>query len=460
MSTQHAVTRGSTAALAEFASSLSFRDVPADVITKAKLCLLDTIGCCIYGSALPPVQKLLQMVMAEGARPVSIVLGTRHRTAPAQAALVNGTSAHAFQLDEVHAGATLHPGSVVVPAAFALAEAAGDVSGADFLTAMLAGYEVGIRVGRATGGRMFRRGYHNQGTTGTIAAATAAARILKLDAHATMHAIGIAASQAAGLMAVQEGANAKAFHCGRASQSGVYAALLAQAGYTGIEHVLDVPYGGFYSTLIEAHEPEKLTQDLGRRWETLEVGFKSSPASNGSITAMHTLQRIMRSHGIAADQISQIYASVSTNTLEHCGWAFDPATLKGVLAAQMNLRYGLAAMALDGEASPTQYAESRIKRADIAAFLPKISVDVREDYDKDPALRLACTLEVRADTGKTYADETLYRPGGIEDPMPVAELERKFIALTSDIVGASRASACMRRIRTLENEPNACILTD
>ena len=460
MSTQDAATGHATATLAAFASTLTFHDIPDAVIAKAKLCLLDTVGCCIYGSALAPVQKLLHMVLAEGARPVSTVLGTPHRIAPAQAALVNGTAAHAFQLDEVHAGATLHPGSVVIPAALALAEAAGGVSGADFLVAMLAGYEVGIRVGRATGGRMFKRGYHNQGTTGTIAAAVAAARILKLDANATMHAMGLAASQAAGLMAVQEGANAKAFHSGRASQSGVYAALLARDGYTGVEDVLDVAYGGFYSTLVDAHDPEKLTQDLGRRWGTLEVGFKSSPASNGSITAMHTLQRILREHSLSADAISKICVSVSTNTLEHCGWPFDPAAMKSVLAAQMNLRYGLAAMALDGEASPVQYSESRITRADIAAFLPKISVRMHDPYDKDPALRLACTLEVESRAGETYVDETLYRPGGIEDPMPAADIDRKFMALASEVIGADRASECMAHIRKLEKEPHVRILAE
>jgi 2-methylcitrate dehydratase PrpD len=442
--------RSATAELAAFAAGLRFADIPSEVVEQAKLCLLDTVGSCIFGTSLPPTQKLLAMVAAEGAAPVASVFGTPVRTSPASAALVNATGGHAFQIDEVHTGATLHPGPVVVPAAIALAEANGEVSGAEFLTAMTAGYEVGIRVGLATGGRMFKRGYHNQGTTGTVAAAAAAARILRLDAHATMHAIGLAASQSAGLMAVQEGANAKAFHSGRASQSGVYAALLAKAGYTGIEHVLDVEYGGFFSTFVDAHEPEKLTKDLGRRWETLKVGFKSSPASNGSITAMATLERIMRTRDLAADDIEHIAAAVSTNTFEHCGWDFDPAAAKGVLAAQMNLRYGLAAMAIDGEATPAQYAERRIGSPDIAAFLPKIEVRAHEAYDKDPALRLACRLEVHARGGETYTEETLYRPGGLEDPMPPEALERKFMMLASSVVGAERAAQCMARIKSLD----------
>ncbi|MDB5862933.1 MAG: MmgE/PrpD family protein, partial [Betaproteobacteria bacterium] len=233
-----------TAALAAFASSLQFRDIPKDVVEKARLCLMDTLGCCVYASTLAPMVKLTKMVMAEGGSGVAAILGTPHRTSVSQAALVNGAAAHAFQLDEVHTGATLHPGSVVVPAVLALAEVVGGLSGEQFIAAMIVGYEVGIRVGQATQGGMFRRGYHNQGTTGAVAAAAAGACALGLDPTRTMHALGLAASQAAGLMAVQEGANAKAFHSGRAAQSGVYAALLARDGYTGIEDVFDVDYGG------------------------------------------------------------------------------------------------------------------------------------------------------------------------------------------------------------------------
>lgn len=457
MTPSHGRAHSATADLAAFASSLQFSDIPVAVIEHAKLCLLDTVGCCIYGSTLAPVRKLLNLVLAEGARPVASILGTADRVSPSQAALVNATAPHAFQIDEVHTGATLHPGSVVVPAALALSDAAGGVSGEEFLTAMIAGYEVGIRVGLATRGAMFRRGYHNQGTTGTVAAAAAAARLLKLDPHATMHAIGIGASQAAGLMAVQEGANAKAFHSGRAAQSGVYGALLAKEGYTGVEHVFDVEYGGFFTTLVGEYDASKLGLDLGRHWETPAVGFKASPASNGSITAMHTLRRIMREHALEAEDVENICAHVSTNTLEHCGWIFDPAQMKGVLAAQMSVRYGLAAMAIDGTATPAQYAESRIRSPDIVAFLPRIEVHGWAPYDQAPTLRLACRLEVRSTKGRTFTDETLYRPGGAEDPMSAQALQEKFMTLAADVVSEASAARIMAHIGQIEQAPRVSL---
>jgi len=444
--------KSATAALAAYASRLAFDDIPADVIEKAKLCVLDTIGCCIYGSTLPFVKALTRMALAEGGGDAAAILGTSHRSSASQAALVNGTAAHAFQLDEVHAGATLHPGSVVVPAVLALTHGA-RLSGRDFLAAMIAGYETGIRIGLAADGGMFKRGYHNQGTTGCLAAAAAAARALGLDPRATAQALGIAASQSAGLMAVQEGANAKAFHSGRAAQSGVYAALLARDGFTGAEDVLDVEYGGFFSTLVDGSRPGRLTETLGHDWETRKVGFKLSPASNGSITAMDTLHRIMESQAVKAEDIEHITAYVSTNTLHHCGWDFDPRAVKGVLAAQMNLRYGLAVMALDRRATPAQYTEKRIHDPKIAGFLAKIDVRVCDEFDQNSAWRLASKLEVRSRGGAIYVDQTLYRKGSVEDPVSTGQIKDKFRTLTSAVLSRPAADKCIEQIRTLEASP-------
>src|SRR6185437_14377765 len=157
------------------------------------------------------------------------------------------------------------------------------------------------------------------------------------------------------------GAMTKGFHCGRAAQSGVYAAKLAQLGYTGIPNVLEAPYGGFFSSFAENYSEDELTADLGERWETLKVGFKPAPAANGSITAMAAVDQIMRKHNLSAGDIEQVTALVSTNTLHHCGWIYDPGNVQGVLAAQMNLRYGMAVMALEREATVDQFREDKLR---------------------------------------------------------------------------------------------------
>ncbi|MBI3043732.1 MAG: MmgE/PrpD family protein [Betaproteobacteria bacterium] len=441
-----------TRSLAEFAATLRFEQIPAAVLARAKLSLLDTLGCCLQGSTCPPARKLLEVVRNEGGRPVASILGAFERTSPTLAALVNGAAAHAFQLDEVHPRAVLHPGSVVVPAVMAAAESAGGLTGRDWLTAMVAGYEAGIRVGVATQGRMFERGFHNQGTSGTIAAATGASRALALDARGLVHALGLAASQAAGLMAVQEGAMAKALHSGRAAQSGLLAALLARNGYTGIEGVLDSAYGRFYDAFVGGPGAGDWAAALGERWETLDVGYKLAPASNGSITAMQTLARVMAQHRLEAEDIERIVAHVSTNTYHHCGFEFDPRSAS-VLGAQMSVRYGLAVMALDKRATPAQFAPERIREDGLAAFLPRIELRACPEFDAPGGkLRLASRLDVRCKDGRILVDESLHRKGSVEDPVSPAEIEGKFRGLAAPVLGREKAEACIARIRTLENE--------
>jgi 2-methylcitrate dehydratase PrpD len=362
---------------------------------------------------------------------------------------VNGTSAHAFQLDEIHIESTLHPGSLALPAAFALAETQRTVNGRDLIAAMVAAYEVGIRIGLAAKGGMFKTGFHNQGTTGVFIAAVAAAHILRLDPHQTRHALGIAGSQAAGLMAVQDGAMTKSFHCGRAAQSGVYAAELARRGYTGIPDVLEAPYGAFFSSFVDNWSEPALTADLGTRWEILRVGFKPAPASNGSITAMTSIDRIMREHGLVASDIEKIHAFVSDNTLHHCGWPYEGSRIQSVLSAQMNLRYGLAVMALERQSSVAQFAESKIRDPKILKFIECIEVGHEPKFE-DGRYRVACRLVVRCKDGKDYEATTLFRPGSPEDPMPPEQLQDKFLALTQDM-GARRAKEIALLVSHIED---------
>jgi 2-methylcitrate dehydratase PrpD len=423
-----------TRQLAEFSASLRFEQIPDEVVGKARLCILDTLGCCIFGASLAPVQKLAEVAASEQCAPQSAAFGLPFRTSPALAALVNGTSAHAFQLDEIHIESTLHPGSLALPAAFALAENDPTVSGRDLIAAMVAAYEIGIRVGLAAKGGMFKTGFHNQGTTGVFIAAAAAAHVLPLDAQKTQHALGIAGSQAAGLMAVQDGAMTKSFHSGRAAQSGVYAAQLARLGYTGIPDVLEAPYGAFFSAFVDDWSEPTLTAELGSRWETLRVGFKPSPASNGSITAMTSIDTIMRKHNLVAADIEKITAFVSDNTLHHCGWPYTPDRVQSVLSAQMNLRYGLAVMALERRSGVEQFAEGKIRDPHILKFIDCIEVG-HEPRFEDGRYRVACRLVVRCRNGDEHETTTLFRPGSPEDPMAPDQIRDKFLTLTKGIDG-------------------------
>ncbi|MDX1487601.1 MAG: MmgE/PrpD family protein, partial [Acidiferrobacterales bacterium] len=309
--------------------------------------------------------------------------------------------------------------------------------GRNMITAMVAGYEVGTRVGSAATTSLFMRGFHPQGTSGTFVAVATAGRILDLSATQMQHAFGIAGSQAAGLMAAQEGAMVKRFHSGRAAQSGVYAALLARDGFTGITDVLEASYGGFLSSYADESHPARLTEGLGVVWETNNVGVKPHASVTSIHTALDALATIMNQHGLFADDIASIKAGVSAMTHVHCAW---PYKSQSVTAAQMNLYYGLAVMALDGAAFVQQYTEDRLNDPRILDFITRIEAFVDPEIETmGPAFRHAARLTVVTRDGRELREQVLQRRGSPENPLTPQEVIYKFrtlagICLTRDQV--------------------------
>lgn len=443
---------GATSRVAGFAALLDFRDLPGEVVTKLKSCLLDTITCVVLGNGLPGCRILLNMAFGEEGK--ARMWGTSRRGSAFTSALVNGAAAHSFQFDEVHAEAVMHPGSAVTPAIGALAETGGKpISGKSFLAAMAAGYECGIRIGMAAEGRLFERGWHGQGVVGPLAAAVAASNLLHLGAKATGQSLGIAASYSGGPMAVQEGAMAKALHSGRAAEGGLRSALLACNGYSGIKNVLETPFGGFFGSFAGGFSPTVLSADLGERWHLLDVSHKPVPAANASIAATEALLRILSEQRLGAADITAITAFVSTNSMEHCGWAYDVATRPSVLAAQMNLRYGLAVTALDGCIGAEQFRPSRIWAADVAAFLPRVGIETECIYDRAEAgLRLAARVRLATTSGKEFEAEVRHRRGTPLNPMSASDIREKYNQLVIPVLGDKAASRLASRIDGLEQE--------
>src|SRR5580700_9478468 len=223
-----------TAAIASFVSGLRYEQIPADVIARIKLLVLDSLGCAIYGGDLPWSRILRETLLELDKTTAASVWGTRDQLSAPHAVLVNGALVQSFELDDVHRVGVLHVGAVTLPPIFAVLEREPSISGRDFLAAAVAGYEIGPRVGLCMGQEHIGQGWHSGATLGVFSAAAGAAAALRLDVPQTVNAIGIAGTQSAGLMAAQYGAMVKRMHAGRSAQSGLYGALLAKRGYTGI----------------------------------------------------------------------------------------------------------------------------------------------------------------------------------------------------------------------------------
>ncbi|MDB5812075.1 MAG: hypothetical protein JWN94_4197 [Betaproteobacteria bacterium] len=437
-----------TLALGTFVAELKYDDLPASVVAKAKECVLDGLGCCLFGVTQPWTQMILEMVREQGGALQASVPGTNFRTSVSQAVLVTSTAGHGFELDDIHVGAHLHPGSLTVPVALAFAESLDGVDGRAFLTGVVAGYEAGLRIGLAATGSHFMRGYHFQGTCGGFAAAATAARMLSLDANKTRHALGIAGSQAAGLMAAQEGAMAKRMHGGRAAQSGVYSALLAARGFTGIPNVLEAPYGGFLSSYTDSAQPANLTRGLNTEWRILEMGYKPYASAASTHTALYALGTIMKEHVLKPDDIQAVHLYCSTMAHRHCAWPYEP---QGITSAQMSLFYTLAVMAYDGEVLTDQFELARLEEPVLLDFIKRIRIEVDPAYDAGgDATRHESRMAVTTRDGRRFERHDQYRKGSPSNPMTREERHTKFRRLAGAVLSESRVAEVIAEIEALE----------
>jgi 2-methylcitrate dehydratase PrpD len=438
--------------LARFGASLRYGQLPPEVVARIKSSVLDSLGCCLFGATLAWTRKVAELADLEHAKPVASLIGMGRKTSAALAALVNGTGGHAFELDDIHKESVVHPGSLATPVALALAESSGKATGKDFITAMVAGYEIGTRVGNAATIDLFFRGFHPQGTSGAFVAAGTAAHLLGLDEGRFQHALGLAGSQGAGLMAAQEGAMVKRLHCGRAAQSGVYSALLAANDFTGILDVLEAPYGGFLSSHSDKPNAKRLTDGLGTTWETLQIGYKP----HASVTSIHSAQdgllAILRDNGLAADDVAHVDVGLSPMTHVHCAWEYKA---QGVTAAQMNLYYGLAVIALDGVAFTEQYQQHRLAEPRTLDFAKRIRAAVDPEIEAmGPVFRHASRVRVTTRDGRAFEKLSLHRRGSPENPISQREIVDKFRAVVAPCMKPAAASRIVELVDRLETLPS------
>ena len=274
-----------TRAIAQFVSGLTYEKIPQEVRTRIKLLILDSIGCGIYGAIKEHSQLAVKGITSMDDSSKCGLWGLSQRASAPHAALLNGTFVQGFELDDIHRRGAMHVGSTTLPAIVALSELRGGMSGKRFLTAAVAGYEIGPRVGMTMGPDHLGQGWHSGATVGAFAGAAASAAALGLSEEQTIDALGIAGTFASGIMAVQYGSMVKRMNHGRSAQNGITAAMLASVGYTGIKNVFESEYGGFCTTFSRKREWikwEELTKGLGEKWETMmdSLKFYSAAASN------------------------------------------------------------------------------------------------------------------------------------------------------------------------------------
>jgi len=442
---------GATEDFGNWASEIEFGQIPTEIVENAKLSVLDALGCGLFGSVQPWGQIAADVAAAQSPGGSTTIWGRRVQAGVADAAFANGTAVHGFELDDVHQLSLMHPGSVTVPAALAMAEKNG-VSGRTFLLAVVAGYEVGLRVGSLTSIPHMLRGYHPTGTVGSICASVASGKVLDLQPQAMRNAVAIGATQAAGLYcASKTGAMVKRMHAGRAAQSGVLAALLAERGFTGSVHALEDENGGFMATLASGEDLTVRIADLGHDWETSRVGFKAYAACASAHTIIDALDQMMR-EGLRADQLDTLTIRLSRIGMNNVGWPYQPA---GVVSAQMNAQYTAAVKLLDGEVFVDQFREGRLEDPRTLEMIRRIHVVHDASIDEQGShARHATRVSAHLIDGSTKDAYVEQRRGSSAHPMKRQEIVEKFRKLASKVLEPEIVETLEATVLVLESVPD------
>jgi len=450
-----------TRGIAGFVSGLRYGAIPPEVRERIKLLILDALGCALYGAHLEWCRILRDTLGRIDKDASCSVWGTSLRLSAPHAVLANGTQIQGFELDDVHRAGVLHVGAVVLPALLAIAELRRNLGGEEFLAAAVAGYEIGPRVGLCMGPEHIGQGWHSGATVGVFAAAASAARGLRLDAGKAVHALGIAGTQASGLMAAQYGAMAKRMHAGRASQSGLYGALLAEQGFTGIVDVLESEYGGFCTTFSRSNDRfqlVELTAGLGETWQTMGVALKFYACAASNHTTLDALRELRARKAFGVEDVQKIVVHGSQVTADHVGWKYEP---NGLTAAQLNLPFCVATYLLEGDCFVEQFTNETVADPKRMALAERIEVQA------DPAITAKgapCRHSVRVEVqlrGGERLECAKEAPRGSERNFAApADIIAKFEKLAAHGLPPARAAELRDAVLGLEKLQDAGRIAD
>lgn len=426
-----------TRALAEFVAALRHEDLPPEVMAQAARVALDAIGCAVAAWAEDREKARIARDIAAmyPAQPGAGVIGAAGLAAqPAFAALANGILVNAADNDDTHKRALLHVGSVVLPASLALAQARG-LGGRPMLAAIVAGYEVAVRVGMAVMPTHYRF-WHSTATNGTFGGAASAAHVMGLDAEGVQRALGLAGTQAAGLNTFFEsGDMTKSLHPGKAALNGVLSAQLAALGMTAPPGILEHPKGYLAAFSLEPR-PSALTEGLGTRWEILQNGFKFFPSILASHSPIQATLAIVERHRPDPARIARITNETYDTVKSH----FSAKEAATPMAARVSVPYCIAAAAVDGVLTQAQFAPGRIHDPLIRRVLDRTEVIA------DPALnalypaKFPARVTITMEDGQSFTETVMLPKGDPGAPLSDAEIEDKFRGNCEPLLGAAQAA--------------------
>ncbi len=445
--------------LARFALGLSLDVVPAPVRTQASLLALDTLGNALAAAREDFGIAVLGVAYGLGGAPESALLGRRARVAAANAVLANATLAHGLDFDDTREDAIVHTGCVAVTTALAVGEAVG-AGGCAMLEALIAAVEVMCRVGLAVPGALHARHFHPTSITSSFAAAAAAGRLYGLTEDQLVHAFGICGSQSAGIIEyLTDGSWTKRLHPGWGAHAGVVAALLARAGFTGPETVLEGGHG-LYTAFAGGHDAgrlDTLLDSLGAKWELHELTLKPYPC--GSIAQPYMDCALRLRERVRPDEIAAIRCRTAAGPVPRL---WEPLAAKHAppngYAAKFSLPYLLATILVRGRAGLAEFADEAARDASVLSVARRVTyeIDATIEYPR----QFVGDVEIALTDGRVLRERQDRPRGGPDAPLTRAEIEAKFRGNAALALPTDKVETIIRGVSALAaNAPLADLLT-
>ena len=451
-----------TGILATWVADTTQGEVPDVVMQRAKHLLLDGIGCLLVGSHLEWSSLGVQAItdFDPGGEYLIAAWGGK-QTSAYSAAMLNSSFIQGFELDDYYPAAPLHSNSILLPAMLPVLQKHPELTGKEFLLALILGYEVGTRVGLALHGtEMLSRGWHSGVVFGCAAAAVSAGKMLKLSAAAFEDAVGIASTQACGLMSAQFESMIKRMQHGFAARNGLYGAVLAQRGYVGIKRVFEREYGGFLAVFGEGHSPDasQITIGLGTRWTTTEIAVKPYAAMGGLHAGIDASLALRSNKAVVPDQVKSILIEVGEAAFSHGGFLIQKPIEP--ITAQMSLRYSVAVALLDGAALLKQFSHSRINADDVWNLIGKTDVHKVPAFDQKPHTGYTTQVTITLQDGSRQQQMIETPTGGADHPLANDAIVAKFRTLSSSVTGDARIGKLQELVLDIDQEDRAATLLD
>lgn len=445
---------GLTREVAQFILSTSQQDLGKDLVAIGKKSILDGFGLALSGSVAESGRIVQNYLKAQNLTGNATVIGTDMKVPERFAAFANGVGIHADDYDDTQLasgpdrvyGLLTHPTAPCLPSALAIAETQ-DLSGADMMLAYHIGVEIETKVAEAISPRHYQHGFHATATCGTMASAAAAARLRGLDLETTLRALGVAASQSAGLRE-NFGTMTKPFHAGRSSESGIVAVDFARAGWTATDKILESPRG-FFQAHGGGYMLEAISGKLGNPWTFINPGVSIKPNPSGSLThpGMTTMLEMILKHDIKPEDVDKVDVGTNHNMPN----ALIHHRPTNELQAKFSMEFCMAILLLERRGSLPEFTDDTVNRADVKAMIEKVNFHIHPEAEAAGYDKMTTIIDIYLKDGTVISDRSDFGKGSPQKPMSYDEVADKFYGCADfGKWDNGKAKALVEAVRELE----------